>query len=457
MTSALGVRASWLGFGGATLAILLLAAFVLNPGTRAPAEIDSAGATATIARSTLFDARTQPGTLGFGDPVDVPFISKERSGIVTWMAPEGTVVVRGEPLFATDGQPVILFYGELPFFRTLRFGGESFAEFEWLELNNAEDDQRRAELNLALQQARQEEAEMKLKVAHDKVSRTEQLHERGFATPADADQVRTELATAETAVATAQLAVHEAARALRDAQDVRNALLSSANADADIALLQENLMALGYEGSAMDAIRRWQAAAGHSASGLVEPGQIVVASGPVRVAEHLAEVGDVVFSGEGQGGMVPGNVADPVVRYTSTDRMVTVSLGIADHAYAKPGDAVVITLPTNAEVQGVIAEVSTVFDAQGLAATDIAIPDQTALGTLETASVDVEFVVGKRADVLAVPIAALLALPAGGFGVELLDGATRRLVPVSTGLFARGSVEISGPDIAEGLSVRVPQ
>ena len=181
-----------------------------------------------------------------------------------------------------------------------------------------------------------------------------------------------------------------------------------------------------------------------------------MAPGPVRVADHLAEVGDVVFSGEGQGGVMPGNVADPIVRYTSTDRMVSVSLGIADHAYAKPGDPVVVTLPTNVEVQGVIAEVSTVFDAQGLATTEIAIPDQATLGTLEAASVDVEFVVGKRTDVLAVPIAALLALPEGGFGVELVDGASRRIVPVSTGLFARGSVEISGPDIAEGLTIGVP-
>ena len=258
-------------------------------------------------------------------------------------------------------------------------------------------------------------------------------------------------------MADAQLKVHEGTRALRDAQDVRNALLSSANADADITLLQENLAALGYEGTATDAIRHWQTAAGHSASGLIEPGQIVVASGPVRVADHLSEVGDVVFSGEGQGGFAPGNIADPVVRYTSTDRIVSVSLSIADHAYAKPGDPVVITLPTNAEVQGVIAEVSTVFDAQGLATTEIAVPDQASLGTLEAASVDVEFVIGRREGVLAVPVGALLALPEGGFGVELIDGDSQRMVPVTTGLFARGSVEISGTDISEGFAVRVPQ
>lgn len=452
-----GVQARWLVAGAALIVLLLVAAAISSMG-RTEAGVAAPVATATIVRTTLHDARTQMGTLGFGSAVDVPFISKERSGIVTWIAPEGTIVARGEPLFAIDGQPVILFYGELPFFRTLRFTGDSFAEFEWLELNNAQDDESKAELNLVLQRARQMEAETKLQVARDRLGRAEQLRERGFMTPADADQARAELAAAETALADAQLKVHEATRAFRDAQDVRNALLSSANADADIALLQENLAALGYEGTATDAIRRWQTAAGHSASGLIEPGQIVVASGPVRVADHLAEVGEVVFSGEGQVGFAAGNIADPVVRYTSTERTVSVPLGIADHAYARPGEPVVVTLPTNAEVPGVIAEVGTVFDEQGLAITEIAIPDQAALGSLEAASVDVEFVIGRREGVLAVPVAALLALPQGGFGVELVgDEGSTQIVPVSTGLFARGSVEISGAGIAEGLAVRVPQ
>lgn len=488
----------WLGIGAAALLCALLAALALSSGGSSASSSSAAAATATIVRTTLVDARTQTGTLGFGDPVDVPFISKERSGIVTWTAPEGSVVARGEPLFAIDGQPAIVFYGELPFFRTLRFSGASFAEFEWLELNNAQDDERRAELHLAAQRARLAEAQLKLAetkllkddstrdvpttpqfvrraqavaVARDKLQRIEQLRTGSFTTPADVDQARAELASAqaefdatrrdavqqfaaaETAVADAQLAVHEAGRVLRDAQDAREALLSSANADADIALLQQNLAELGYSGSAHDVIRRWQADAGLSASGLIEPGQIVVAAGPVRVAAHLAEVGDVVFSGAGQGGATPANMADPVLRYTSTERIVTVPLGIADHAYAKPGAPVVVTLPTQAQVPGVIAEVSTVFDANGLANTEVAIPGQVALGTLEAASVDVEFVIGRREDVLAVPVGALLALPEGGFGVEVVESSATRVVPVDTGLFARGRVEISGEGITEGLSV----
>jgi len=59
--------------------------------------------------------------------------------------------------------------------------------------------------------------------------------------------------------------------------------------------------------------------------------------------------------------------------------------------------------------------------------------------------------------VLAVPVAALLALPEGGFGVEIVEGNTTRIVAVKTGMFAAGRVEVSGEGIAEGMKVGVPK
>jgi hypothetical protein len=442
--------------------------------------------------------------LGFGTPVDVQFISRVRSGIVTWIAPEGTVISRGEPLFAIDGQPVVLFYGELPVFRSLRFHGESFTDFDWLELNNARDDERKAELNLSAQRARLAEAQLRreearahvadsgqedpvtpqfvrlsraVAAARDRLRRIKELAESKYASPAEVQQAEydfaaaradldasrrdktQQLAAAETSAADAKLAVQSAERTLRDAHDATEALRSSAKENSDIDLLKKNLTELGFTGGASDAIKQWQAKTGRSATGLIEPGQIVVAPGPIRVAEHLAEVGAVVYSRlDSQAGAIPtNNTSNQIVRYTGTDKLVTVSLELADHDYARPGDAVVVTLPNNAKVAGVIGKVSTLFDKDGKADTEIDIPEQAALGSLEAASVDVEFVVGKRADVLAVPITALVALAGGGYGVELVQGEASRVVPVTTGLFASGNVEISGKDIAEGVAVRVPK
>jgi multidrug efflux pump subunit AcrA (membrane-fusion protein) len=86
----------------------------------------------------------------------------------------------------------------------------------------------------------------------------------------------------------------------------------------------------------------------------------------------------------------------------------------------------------------------------------IDIADQAALGGLEVASVDVEFMSESRKDVLSVPIEALLARPEGGFAVEVVSGGSSKLMPVTTGLFASGRVEIRGEGIAEGMRVGVP-
>ena len=64
----------------------------------------------------------------------------------------------------------------------------------------------------------------------------------------------------------------------------------------------------------------------------------------------------------------------------------------------------------------------------------------------------------KRENVLSVPVSALIALTAEQFGVELVeDGGSTRKVPVTTGMFAGGRVEVSGEGLAEGQRVVVPQ
>jgi hypothetical protein len=52
--------------------------------------------------------------------------------------------------------------------------------------------------------------------------------------------------------------------------------------------------------------------------------------------------------------------------------------------------------------------------------------------------------------VLVVPVEALIALREGGYAVQLPGGELRA---VETGMYSRALVEISGPGIAEGLTV----
>lgn len=238
----------------------------------------------------------------------------------------------------------------------------------------------------------------------------------------------------------------------------------------DVMQLQENLTDLGYTGFAVDgtyseataqAVRSWQSDLGLPVTGVVEPGQVVFIPDAIRTAEQTARVGDRV-----------DERGAPVVTYTGTMRLVTVELDVANRALAVTGQSVAVAVPGVGQVDGVVEKVGTVItssqeqgaaDGGATSATTaridvtVTIPDQNALGSLDASPVDVDFVSEERADVLAVPVAALLALPAGGYGVEVVDGATTRVIPVETGMFAAGSVEVSGPDIAEGMKVGVPK
>ncbi len=68
--------------------------------------------------------------LGFGeaDPV-----TAGRSGVVTGVAPVGTVVGQGEVLFSLDLQPTVLLHGEIPAFRDLSVDADPGADITQLE------------------------------------------------------------------------------------------------------------------------------------------------------------------------------------------------------------------------------------------------------------------------------------------------------------------------------------
>ena len=69
---------------------------------------------------------------------------------------------------------------------------------------------------------------------------------------------------------------------------------------------------------------------------------------------------------------------------------------------------------------------------------------------LDGGTVEIKVKGETRKDVLTVPVSALLALREGGYALQLPDD---RLLPVDTGLFAMGMVEVTGAGLAEGLAV----
>lgn len=232
----------------------------------------------------------------------------------------------------------------------------------------------------------------------------------------------------------------------------------------DVEQLERNLAALGYDGFTADdtyteataeAVRAWQEDQGLAETGEVEAGRVVFAPAAVRVDALDTEEG--ATTGPGQ----------KVLSYTATAQAVTVELDTADRRLAKERAKVSVELPDGTRVDGRVAEVTTEVDPGNGADTDpttkvkvLVTLDgakaQKAAASYVLASVHVSFTAGEREDVLTVPVAALVALPGGGFGVEVVAGSTSSYVPVETGLFANGRVEISGGGITAGTRVGVP-
>ncbi len=228
----------------------------------------------------------------------------------------------------------------------------------------------------------------------------------------------------------------------------------------DVQELEESLRDLGFfteqpdrefSWFTTDAIQRWQKAVGLAVTGRLPLGSVLFSGGDLRIGTVEAHVGDQT----GQGAALFAT--------TTTTRIVDASLKLADQRLAVVGAKVGLTLPGGTKTAGTISSVGTPAEKPGsgeqketVIPVVVTLDDPAAAGSLQEASVTVGVPSARREDVLSVPVGALLAITPEQFGVEVVeaDGTTRK-VPVTTGLFAGGQVEVSG--VEAGQRVVVPK
>jgi multidrug efflux system membrane fusion protein len=236
--------------------------------------------------------------------------------------------------------------------------------------------------------------------------------------------------------------------------------LSPGTQGADVKQFEQNLYELGYRGFTVDekyneatatAVKKWQKALGLPQTGTVDLGRVVYAAGQVRIGALKAAVGDAL------------GPDTALLTYTGTTRVVTVELAVSDARLAHTGAAVGLKLPNGKTTTGKITKTQTVIkpaEGNSPATTKlrvfVSVDDESTLAGLDQATVDVAFTASQRENVLTVPVAALLALAEGGYGVQVVDGSSTRIVAVQTGLFAGGRVEVTGEGLAEGQTVGMP-
>lgn len=211
------------------------------------------------------------------------------------------------------------------------------------------------------------------------------------------------------------------------------------------------------------AVKRWQKRKGLTRTGEIELGRVVFQPGSRRVSKVEIAAGAAASGG---GGATTATGADSgaassLMTTTSTRRIVTVDLEATKQALAAKGDQVSLEMPDGKDAKGTITSVgrvaeknATTDDSDPPATIEVLIRLNASTGSrLDQAPVDVDFEKQRAANVLTVPVTALLARAGGKFAVEVREGARRRLVPVTTGLYTDKYVEIEGDGLRSGQAV----
>lgn len=217
----------------------------------------------------------------------------------------------------------------------------------------------------------------------------------------------------------------------------------------DVRQLEENLLAMGLAtpaglvaderfGAATAAgVRRWQATRGRQPTGVLEPWDVAVHRRAIRIHEVSVPLGAPVAPGAA------------LMAVTGPESRATVEVGGRDLDLVPVGAEVQVELAGGTRVPGRIEAVRAGKPSgdeggrQGFVVTVTAeVPGGQAI---DGAPVDVHVVRRRATGVLVVPVAALLARPGNGYGVEVLAATgRRRVVAVELGLAAGGLVEVRG-------------
>ncbi|WP_405409061.1 peptidoglycan-binding protein [Streptomyces decoyicus] len=231
----------------------------------------------------------------------------------------------------------------------------------------------------------------------------------------------------------------------------------------DVLQLERNLRDLGfgsglyvdvrYDEATKAAVKAWQKSLGVTSNGEIGRGDVVFQRGPVRVVSADAALADTIGPDKA------------VLTVASTKPVVRVSLDEADGALAANGTKVEIAMPGGGNRSGKVSGVAAPEESESAeggsgGSSDDAIQVEITLDDAakihekdRQGTLPVKFVSESRKGVLTVPVEAVVALREGGYGLELVQGAKTRMVPVETGLTADGRIEVSGSGLAEGMKV----
>jgi peptidoglycan hydrolase-like protein with peptidoglycan-binding domain len=486
-------------------------------------------ATAKVERRKLGKETRYSGTLKYNDSrtLTAPAAAGATAGAtrtVTSIANQGAALDRGTVVYQLDTQPTVVLFGTKPMYRALSRDSSNGVDIRQLEQNMVElgyDPDRKIVVDDVYDEAtasavrRWQEA---LGITVDgkvpqslvtflpgrsvvsKVSAS--VGGQVAAGAALVDVVVTESKASVKAVAAGKVGnvstsdTPAAGDVLYEVDDVPvvtligdqqiTRALKEGDTGADVRLLQENLLALGYGNTkastkatassttsttsadkvdeklkvtgkydtvTRQAVERLQFDTGKKVDGKLALGDVVVLPRGYTIASRI----DTKDKTDNKA-TVKKN--DELFTLTKTERIVTLDVVLADKDKVKVGTAVRIAVPGGEDITGTITSVSPIGSKPGTGAakTDATFTATIAVTTAVQSDqielpVDVYVSTVLASDVLAVPVSAIVAGTDGTFSVQKADGT---LVTVKTGQSADNFIEITGDGLDEGTEVIVP-
>jgi multidrug efflux system membrane fusion protein len=455
---------------------------------------------AEVERTTLEDVTSLDGTLGFvaGDPLvyagssdGIVTITAGSQGIVTSLSTEGTTVEEGEILYTRDEQPVIVFYGDIPAYRTLNSRTTDGADVLQLEealtrlgYDEDEDFDLDGDFTYSTQEAikaLQEDLDIdetgvlqagSYVFVDGPIFVAETLAEVGSPINLGTPVIATSTVPAGTVTAIASegdILDHGDTLFVVEGDPVTLFVtgvpfyrtLNIGSVGDDVRVLEEALVSFGFDAdetlvpddvfdaTTTDALIAWQASIGAPIDGVLNIGEIMVTEDPIRIAASHISIGSNV---------TPGT---PIYTPSTSTSVVSVRLPADDQELILAGDSVTVVMPNGDEEPASITTVGNIAIRSQEFGTyfevEITLDRQGAATGLDEAPVDVEVIDDRVENVLVVPVTALLALGEGGYAVQIDTGTGEtRLVAVEAGMYADGSVEVTSGELEAGMKVVVP-
>jgi hypothetical protein len=460
----------------AILAALAATAIVLLESGSSPRPNSRTGlpagyTTAAVTRRTLTESSTVDGTLGYGKAFEV---YDRLAGTFTWLPVVGAVIGRGGTLYRLNNLPVVLMYGSVPAYRTLKSGVSDGPDVAELNQNL---------IDLGYDPSGAITDESHFGEATAAAVRRWQKAE-GLPETSEVELGRVVFAPGARRITTVHVSVGQdppgepgptgpsgnaaasnrpAAKAPESEKPASKAPESEKPKSTEPKSKEPKSKEPKSEEPKSKEPKSEEPKSEEPKS--KEPKSNEPKSKEPKSKEPKSEEPESKDPGSGNG------AGEVVLTTTSTQQLVQLKVKPEQQQLARVGESAPVSLPGGGVDQGRIIEVGSVATesekgggnggggekgsgGEGESATiTVTLALQHQVAHLDQAPVSVELVKSVRHDVLAVPATALTATGGGGYAVEVLEGGRRADLPVTPGMFANGYVQVEGAGLHEGQTV----